>query len=141
MNTPMKLVVAAAMATISISAQAGALAEMSGALAGQQKTKLADSFVDIVSRHGGKVSYEQAYKQADMMLSELDATAKQKGKSCLLIARDWRAGEEAKFKEELKGVTDTKKKELAKEFANVVPQIAVDYIKYKCLENSEFLNK
>lgn len=59
MNTPMKLVVAAAMATISISAQAGALAEMSGALAGQQKTKLADSLVDIVSRHGGKVSYEQ----------------------------------------------------------------------------------
>lgn len=126
---------------MSASAQAGALAEMSGALAGQQKTKLADSLVDIVSRHGGKVSYEQAYKQADMMLSELDATAKQKGKSCLLIAREWREAEEKKLKEDLKTIDDTKEREIVQEFTDVAYPTAVDYIKYKCLENSELLNK
>ncbi len=141
MNTPMKLVVAAAMATISISAQAGALAEMYGRLAEQQKSKLANQLVEIVSRNGGKVSYEQAYKQADMMLSELDATAKQKGKSCLLIAREWREAEEKKFKEELKTIDDTKEREIVQEFADVAKPTAVDYIKYKCLENSELLNK
>ena len=87
------------------------------------------------------MSYEQAYKQADMMLSELDATAKQKGKSCLLIAREWREAEEKKLKEELKTIDDTKKREIVQEFADVANPTAVDYIKYKCLENSELLNK
>lgn len=126
---------------MSASAQAGALSEMSGVLAGQQKTKLANLLVDTVSRHGGKVSYEEAYNQADMMLSKLDATAKQKGKSCLLIAREWREAEEKKFKEELKAIGDTKKREIVQEFADVTKPTAVDYIKYKCLENSELLNK
>lgn len=120
---------------------AGALAEMSGGLAEQQKSKLANQLVEIVSRNGGKVSFEEAYKRAEMALSQLDPIASQKGKSCLFIATEWKEGQEKKFKEELKTIVDTEKKKVFEEFATVTTPTAVDYIKYKCLENSEFLNK
>ncbi|EOZ8615046.1 hypothetical protein ACQXWO_004722, partial [Escherichia coli] len=94
-----------------------------------------------VSRNGGKVSFEEAYKRAEMALSQLDPIASQKGKSCLFIATEWKEGQEKEFKEELKTIVDTEKKKVFEEFATVTTPTAVDYIKYKCLENSEFLNK
>lgn len=120
---------------------AGALAEMSGSLAEQQKIKLASLFVDSAASNGKKVPFEDAYHQSELMLNQLNGIAKQKGKSCLLIAKEWSDKEKLAFDNEIKEEKDQKVRQSLITYANSGRGIAVDYIKYKCLESSDFLNK
>jgi len=114
---------------------------MSGSLAEQQKIKLASLFVDSAASNGKKVPFEDAYHQSELMLNQLNGIAKQKGKSCLLIAKEWSDKEKLAFDNEIKEEKDQKVRQSLITYANSGRGIAVDYIKYKCLESSDFLNK
>ena len=87
---------------------AGALAEMSAALAEQQKMKIFNAYEEMLIKHGGTKSKVTSKKkdiadQVDHMTRELDKVALQKNKSCLLISNDWLKEQEELRKLRLSG--------------------------------------
>lgn len=120
---------------------AGALAEMSAALAEQQKMKIFNAYEEMLIKHGGTKSKVTSKKkdiadQVDHMTRELDKVALQKNKSCLLISNDWLKEQEELMAQELKEGNSP----LTKDDYETFNTAGRDYIKYKCLAQSDFLN-
>jgi len=120
---------------------AGALAEMSAALAEQQKLKIVEFYEELGIEHGRTKSeiaaaQGQIFELANHMASLLDKVALEKNKSCLLIANNWLKEQEVLMTKELKEGNH----KLTKDNYEKLNAIGYDYIKYKCLAQSDFLN-
>lgn len=120
---------------------AGALAEMSAALAEQQKLKIAEFYEELGIERGRTkaeiaAAQGQIFELANHMASLLDKVALENNKSCLLIANNWLKEQEELMTKELKEGNHN----FTKGNYEKLNAIGYDYIKYKCLAQSDLLN-
>lgn len=125
----------------SATVHAGALAEMSDALAEEQKLKIVEFYEELGIEHGRTkaeiaAAQGQIFELANHMASLLDKVALEKNKSCLLIANNWLKEQEVLMTKELKEGNH----KFTKDNYEKLNAIGYDYIKYKCLAQSDFLN-
>ncbi|WP_405074417.1 hypothetical protein [Escherichia coli] len=80
---------------------------------------------------------ESAWEEMTCLFApSLDKVALQKNKSCLLISNDWLKEQEELMAQELKEGNSP----LTKDDYETFNTAGRDYIKYKCLAQSDFLN-
>lgn len=119
---------------------AGTIKDLANMEAVAAKNRAVESFRVMFSEAGKKISEDEARTVIEKSIKQLDEIALQKGKSCLYISNEWEEEQEKLFESEVARMKSGMDKDaFVANFKNVTRDGA-DYIKYKCLASSDFLN-
>ena len=120
---------------------AGAVKDLANMEAAAAKSRVVQGVNVLLSQAGKKrMSEDEVRKSTKKMIEQLDEVALQEGKSCLYISNEWEEEQGKLFQSDIAKMKPGRVKDaFVANFASVTRDGA-DYIKYKCLANSDFLN-